>query len=176
MGEYADYTATKAGISRKDQDEFAYQSHRKAVAAQEAGAFDKGDRERRDPRRSGPTIVSRDESAKDTSIEGTARLKPAFVKDNTAQRRACAGSTTARALVDEPEFARTLHHPDGTHHCVRHWRRGTGTFLRRSSRCKIMKKAGTSIARTTDRGEWGRSPRQAQQMAGHWAGTGTGST
>ena len=39
MGEYAEYTATKAGISRKDQDEFAFHSHRKAVAAIEAGKF-----------------------------------------------------------------------------------------------------------------------------------------
>ena len=39
MGSYAEYTAEKAGVSRKDQDEFAYQSHRKAVAAIESGKF-----------------------------------------------------------------------------------------------------------------------------------------
>ena len=30
MGEYAEYTAEKAGVSRADQDAFAYESHRKA--------------------------------------------------------------------------------------------------------------------------------------------------
>ena len=39
MGEYAEYTAEKAGVSRQDQDAFAYDSHRKAVAAAEAGKF-----------------------------------------------------------------------------------------------------------------------------------------
>ena len=39
MGSYAEYTAQKAGITRKDQDEYAYQSHRKAVAAIEACRF-----------------------------------------------------------------------------------------------------------------------------------------
>lgn len=39
MGEYAEYTAEKAGVSRQDQDAFAVDSHRKAVAATEAGRF-----------------------------------------------------------------------------------------------------------------------------------------
>src|SRR5690349_15775268 len=34
MGEYAEYTAEKAGVSRADQDAFAFQSHQRAVAAQ----------------------------------------------------------------------------------------------------------------------------------------------
>src|SRR3954451_12590832 len=39
MGEYAEYTAEKAGVSRADQDAFAYESHRKAVAAIDGGKF-----------------------------------------------------------------------------------------------------------------------------------------
>ena len=39
MGEYAEYTAEKAKVSRQDQDAFAVESHRKAVAAQAAGKF-----------------------------------------------------------------------------------------------------------------------------------------
>ncbi len=39
MGEYAEYTAEKAGITRADQDAFAYDSHRKAIAAIDAGKF-----------------------------------------------------------------------------------------------------------------------------------------
>ena len=36
MGGYAEYTAQKAGITRQEQDQFAYDSHRKAVAAIES--------------------------------------------------------------------------------------------------------------------------------------------
>ena len=43
MGEYAEYTAEKAGVTRQEQDEFALQSHRKAVAAQEGGNVRAGD-------------------------------------------------------------------------------------------------------------------------------------
>ena len=39
MGEYAEYTAEKAKVTRQDQDEFALNSHRKAVAAQESCKF-----------------------------------------------------------------------------------------------------------------------------------------
>src|SRR5919107_3569960 len=40
MGGHAEYTARKAGLTRQQQDEFAADSHRKAVAAMEAGKFD----------------------------------------------------------------------------------------------------------------------------------------
>jgi acetyl-CoA C-acetyltransferase len=39
MGGHAEYTAKKAGLTRAQQDEFAAASHRKAVAAQQAGRF-----------------------------------------------------------------------------------------------------------------------------------------
>src|SRR6185503_10092759 len=39
MGEYAEYTAQKAGVSREDQDAFAFESHRKAIAAIDTGKF-----------------------------------------------------------------------------------------------------------------------------------------
>lgn len=84
MGEYAEYTATKAGISRADQDAFAFASHQKAVAAQQAGAF----RDEIVPveiaGRKGTVTVSADESPRaDTSLEALAALKPAFVRDGT---------------------------------------------------------------------------------------------
>jgi acetyl-CoA C-acetyltransferase len=82
MGEYAEYTAEKAGVSRADQDAFAYESHRKAVAATEAGRFTAEILPVQVPGKSGPTTVSADESPrKDTSVETLARLKPAFKKD-----------------------------------------------------------------------------------------------
>ena len=39
MGSYAEYTATRAGVTREEQDQYALGSHQKAVAAQEAGRF-----------------------------------------------------------------------------------------------------------------------------------------
>ena len=87
MGSYAEYTAEKAGVSRQDQDQYAYQSHRKAVAAMESGKFSaeivpvvlpgkggKGEGGR----------VEQDEGPRrDTTIEALAKLKPAFQKEGT---------------------------------------------------------------------------------------------
>jgi acetyl-CoA C-acetyltransferase len=82
MGEYAEYTAEKAGVSREDQDRFAYDSHRKAVAAAEGGRFKAEILPVQIKGKSGPTIVDADESPrKDTSAETLAKLKPAFRKD-----------------------------------------------------------------------------------------------
>jgi acetyl-CoA C-acetyltransferase len=84
MGEYAEYTAEKAGVSRADQDAFAYESHRRAVAAQEAGEFKDEILPVQVPGKGGPTTVSADEGPrKDTSPEMLAKLKPAFKKDGS---------------------------------------------------------------------------------------------
>src|SRR5467141_658811 len=76
MGNLAEYTAKKAGISRQDQDEFALASHKKAVAAMEACHF------------KAETLpvdkVEKDEGPRaDTSLEKLASLKPSFEKDGT---------------------------------------------------------------------------------------------
>jgi acetyl-CoA C-acetyltransferase len=82
MGEYAEYTAEKAGVTREDQDRFAYESHRKAIEAAEAGKFKAEILPVQVPGKSGPTFVAVDEAPrKDTSAESLARLKPAFRKD-----------------------------------------------------------------------------------------------
>jgi acetyl-CoA C-acetyltransferase len=82
MGEYAEYTAEKAGVTREDQDRFAYQSHRKAVEATEAGKFKEEILPVSVPGKGGPTTVAADEAPrKDTSAESLARLKPVFRKD-----------------------------------------------------------------------------------------------
>ena len=84
MGSYAEYTAEKAGVSRKDQDEFAYQSHRKAVAAMEAGKFAAEIVSVEVAGKGGPTKVSQDEGPrKDTTVEALAKLKPAFQKEGS---------------------------------------------------------------------------------------------
>ncbi|MGH7526141.1 MAG: thiolase family protein [Gemmatimonadales bacterium] len=81
MGEYAEYTVEKAGVSREDQDAFAYASHRKAIAATEAGKFKAEILPVQVPGKSGPTTLAVDETPrKDTSPDTLARLKPAFRK------------------------------------------------------------------------------------------------
>jgi acetyl-CoA C-acetyltransferase len=81
MGEYAEYTADKAGVSRQDQDTYAYESHRKALAAIDAGKFKDEILPVQLPGKA-PTTVAVDESPrKDTSPETLAKLKPAFRKD-----------------------------------------------------------------------------------------------
>jgi acetyl-CoA C-acetyltransferase len=82
MGEYAEYTAEKAGVTREDQDRFAYESHRKAIEAAEAGKFKAEILPVAVSGKGGPSIVAADEAPrKDTSAESLARLKPAFRKD-----------------------------------------------------------------------------------------------
>jgi acetyl-CoA C-acetyltransferase len=82
MGEYAEYTAEKAGVSRQDQDAFAYDIHRKAVAAADAGKFKDEILPVPVPGKGGPPTVAADESPRrDTSPDSLARLKPAFRKE-----------------------------------------------------------------------------------------------
>ncbi len=85
MGVCAEYTQQKAGISREEQDEYAYNSHKKAVAAIEAGKFKDEIVPVEVPQRKGdPVIVDTDEAPrKEISIEKLARLRPAFQKEGT---------------------------------------------------------------------------------------------
>jgi len=84
MGEYAEYTATKAGITRADQDAFALASHLKAAAAQSSGAFDAEMVPVEIASRKGSVTVSADESVRaESTLESLAALKPVFVKDGT---------------------------------------------------------------------------------------------
>jgi acetyl-CoA C-acetyltransferase len=82
MGGHAEYTADKAGITREEADEFAYNSHMKAVAAIEGGKFKDEIVPVEIKHRKGVNVVDTDESPrKDTNLEALARLRPAFPKD-----------------------------------------------------------------------------------------------
>ena len=93
MGLTAENVAERFGISREDQDAFALESHRKAVAAQKAGRFDEEIvpvtvtryRPGKDGTPEEETFVHAvDEGPRaDTSIEALARLKPAFRQGGT---------------------------------------------------------------------------------------------
>src|SRR5215210_7915420 len=75
MGEYAEYTADRAGVTRADQDAYSYDSHRKAVAATDAGKFKAEILPVSAPGKGGPMTVSADESPRrDTSAETLAKL------------------------------------------------------------------------------------------------------
>jgi len=81
MGGHAEYTAKKAGITRQRQDEFAYASHQKAVAAIEGGKF-KAEIAAVEIAGKKPVVIDTDESPrKDTSMDALAKLRPAFPKD-----------------------------------------------------------------------------------------------
>ncbi len=85
MGNVGEIVAEKFAVSRERQDEYAYNSHRKAVAAIEAGKFKSQIVPVTIPRRKGdPIIVDTDEGPRaDTSIEKLAKLRPVFKKDGT---------------------------------------------------------------------------------------------
>jgi acetyl-CoA C-acetyltransferase len=79
MGESAEYIAEKWGISRAEQDRFAVQSHQRAVAAWERGAFNAEVVAVTAGSGSKAKTVSRDEGMRpDTSIEMLAKLRPSF--------------------------------------------------------------------------------------------------
>ena len=82
MGGHAEYTAQKAGITREEADRFSYESHRKAIAAIEAGKFKDEIVRVEIQGRQGVTVIDTDESPRrDTSLESLAKLKPAFRAD-----------------------------------------------------------------------------------------------
>ncbi|HEX6590293.1 MAG TPA: acetyl-CoA C-acetyltransferase [Longimicrobiales bacterium] len=82
MGGHAEYTANKAGISRRDADEFSYQSHQKAVAAIDSGAFKAEIAPVAIETRKGTTVIDTDEPPRrDTSVESLGKLPPAFKAD-----------------------------------------------------------------------------------------------
>lgn len=84
MGSYAEYTAEKAGVTREQQDEYAYNSHMKAVNARENCKFQAEIVAVETEGRKGTTVVDKDEGPRaDTSIEALAKLRPAFQKVGT---------------------------------------------------------------------------------------------
>jgi acetyl-CoA C-acetyltransferase len=99
MGNSAEAIAEKHGIGRAEMDEYALNSHRKAVAAAEAGRFDA---EIAPVTVGGRTamVVSRDESPRaDTSAEALAKLRPAFLPDGVVTAGNAPGLTDGAAAV-----------------------------------------------------------------------------
>ena len=110
MGITGENVAEKYGITREEQDEFAVNSHRKAIAAQkecrfkaqivpvELPAKKKG---------AAPVIFDKDEGPReDTTIEVLRALKPAFKKDGTVTAGNAPGVNDGAAAVVVTSAAR----------------------------------------------------------------------
>jgi len=84
MGNTGEIVAEKYEITREEQDEYAFGSHRKAAEAQAAGRFKDEIVPVEIPQKKGEAIVlEHDETVRpDTTVESLAKLKPAFKKDN----------------------------------------------------------------------------------------------
>jgi 3-oxoadipyl-CoA thiolase len=101
LGETAERVATQYGITRREQDEFALESQRRAQAAMAAGHFDAemvpvplaGKEGELRP-------VCRDEHPRaDVTLESLGRMKPAFMKDGTVTAGTSSGINDGAAAL-----------------------------------------------------------------------------
>jgi acetyl-CoA C-acetyltransferase len=103
MGVTGENVAEKYGITREEQDEFAVNSHRKAVAAWKECRFKSQIVPVETPARKkgeAPTLFEKDESPReDTTIEVLRALKPAFKKDGTVTAGNAPGVNDGAAAV-----------------------------------------------------------------------------
>jgi acetyl-CoA C-acetyltransferase len=101
MGVTAENIATKWQISREEQDKFALASQNKAEAAQKAGKFADEIVPVTVATRKGDIVVDTDEYIRTgATLEGLAKLKPAFSKDGTVTAGNASGiNDGAAALV-----------------------------------------------------------------------------
>jgi len=85
MGNTGEVVAEKYNITREDQDRWACESHRRAIAAIDAGLFKREIVPVEVPqRKKDPILFDTDEAPRrETSMEALARLRPAFKKDGT---------------------------------------------------------------------------------------------
>lgn len=109
MGDAAEFIANEYEVTREAMDRFAFESHQKAIAAQEAGKFkaeivpvtiNEGKKQ---------TVFDTDESPRrDTSLDVLAKLKPAFKKEGgrvTAGNAPGLNDGGAAVVVSSREYA-----------------------------------------------------------------------
>jgi len=110
MGETAENLVDMYGISREDQDAFAFRSQQKAKNARESGRLAMEIAPVEIPQRKGdPILFEHDEFIKPTtSIEGLAKLKPAFRKNGsvTAGNASGLNDGAAATLIASEEAVR----------------------------------------------------------------------
>ncbi len=101
MGVTGELVAEKYGISRQEQDQFAFESHQKAIRAIKSCFFSAQVVPVEIPQKKGdPVVIKTDESPReDTSLEALAKLKPAFKKDGTVTAGNAPGTNDGAAAL-----------------------------------------------------------------------------
>jgi len=101
MGVTAENVAAKCGITREHQDAFAVESHKRAAAAIAAGHFKSQILPIELKSKKGPVVFDTDEHVRaDSSLEGMAKLKAVFIKENgTVTAGNASGINDAAAAV-----------------------------------------------------------------------------
>lgn len=100
MGITAENIAREYTVSREDMDEFAYQSHQKALQAIETGHFDHEITPVTIKKKKGEVVVNQDEGPRaDTSIEKLQKLRPTFEDDGTVTAGNASGINDGAAAV-----------------------------------------------------------------------------
>ena len=100
MGITAENLSKSHSISRADQDELAFESHQRAVAARDSGKFKDEIVPVEIASRKGTVIFEVDEHPRaEVSLESLAKLKPAFDKEGTVTAGNASGINDAGAAV-----------------------------------------------------------------------------
>lgn len=100
MGITAENIAREYTVSRADMDEFAYQSHQKALQAIETGHFDHEITPVIIKTKKGEVVINQDEGPRaDTSIEKLQKLRPTFEADGTVTAGNASGINDGAAAV-----------------------------------------------------------------------------
>ena len=100
LGQTAERVAKSRGITRREQDAFSVESQRRAQAAIAAGAFEDEIVPLEVTKSGKPHTVATDEPPRaDVTLEGLAKLAPAFQKDGTVTAGSSSGINDGAAIV-----------------------------------------------------------------------------
>jgi acetyl-CoA C-acetyltransferase len=111
MGNTGELVAEKYAVSREEQDAYAAESHRRAVAAQQSGAFAKEIFPIQVPqRKKDPITFDTDEGPRaDSTAAALGKLKPAFKRDGgsvTAGNASSINDGAAATIVCDEDWAK----------------------------------------------------------------------
>ena len=100
LGQTAERVAKSHGISRREQEEFAVESQRRAQAAIAAGVFDDEIVPAEVQRDGRSDVISRDEPPRgDVTLESLAKLSPAFQRDGTVTAGTSSGINDGASVL-----------------------------------------------------------------------------
>jgi acetyl-CoA acyltransferase 2 len=100
MAQTAEKIAKRLGVSRQAQDEYALRSHKLGAAAVKEGRFAEEIAPVRITTKKGELVIDTDDHIKpDTTLEGLAKLNPAFGKDGTVTAGNASGIVDGAAAL-----------------------------------------------------------------------------